>query len=220
MATGRHATRGASRATARSAAQRVHLPAHPGDLTPQRVTLPDQVRQLGAHRLTFRARGRAGLAADLGRLLLRGLEDVLHAVGEAADRVALVAPRARTGARAGRRGQAGAGAEPRRRHERERLTTRRLQVGAHPRKHPLQPCDVLVDLLPVVSAQNDVEAWGAWPPHICRHRDALPLVPFTSTRVGIIRFPQPVRSLLRSIPNRYRSPAGGVLPQVSRVRRQ
>ena len=114
-----------------------------------------------------------------------------------------------------RRGQAGA--EPRWRHERKRLATSRLKVGTHPPQNPLQPRDVLVDLLPVVAAQNDVEAWGAWPPHISRHRDALPLVSATSTRVGIIRFPQPARSLRRSIPNRYRSPAGGVLPQVSQV---
>ena len=113
--------------------------------------------------------------------------------------------------------QARARPEPRRRDERQRLAARHLQIGTHPRQHPLEPGHVLVYLLAVVAAQNDVETWGAWPPHICRHRDALPLVPIASTRVGIIRFPQPARSLLRSIPNRYRSPAGGVLTQVSAI---
>ncbi len=210
----------ACNATARRAAHRVQLPPHPGDLRPQCVTLPDQVRQLGAHGLTLRARRGMGLTPNLGRLLFGRRQDVLHAVGEGADLVALVAAGALRGpgTEAGtgrRRGQAGA--EPRWRHERKRLATCRLKVGTHPSQNPLQPRDVLVDLLPVVAAQNDVEAWGAWPPHISRHRDALPLVSATSTRVGIIRFPQPARSLRRSIPNRYRSPAGGVLPQVSQV---
>ena len=120
--TSRTAARSAARPSARRAAHRVHLPPHPGDLRLQRVTLPDQVRQLGTHGLTLRARRGTGLRPNLGRLLLRRRQDVLHAVGEGADRVALIAPRALRGpgtepGTGRRRGQARA--EPRRRHERE-----------------------------------------------------------------------------------------------------
>jgi hypothetical protein len=173
---------GASR---RPAAQCVDLAAQTGDLAAQAIALAEQIGELGAHGIRFGPRGRAGLPPDFRGLVLRGLQDVLHAVGERADHVRLVGPRTWRGplAGTGRRGQTGA--EPGRRwHNRQWLAARGLEIGAHPRYDPLQPPDMLVDLPPVVTAQHDVKAWGARPPHICRHREALPLFPFTSPRVG------------------------------------
>jgi hypothetical protein len=169
----------------RATAQRVGLAAQTGDLGAQAITLTEQIGQLGAHGIGLGPRSRAGLPPDLRGLVLGGLQDVLHAVGERADHVRLVGPRTRRGPLARTGWQWPSLAEPGRRwHNRQRLAPRGLEIGPHPRHDPLQPADVLVDLPPVVSAQHDVKAWGARPPHICRHREALPLFPFTSPRVG------------------------------------
>jgi hypothetical protein len=169
----------------KAAAQCVDLATQTGDLAAQAIALAEQIGKLSAHGVCFGPRGRTGLPPDFRGLVFCCLQDVLHAVGERADHVRLVGPRTWRGplAGTGRRGQSGT--EPARRwHDRQRLAARGLEIGAHPGHDPLQPPDVLVDLPPVVSAQHDVEAWGAWPPHICRHREALPLFPFTSPRVG------------------------------------
>lgn len=172
-AAGRHATHG------------VDLPTQPGHFGPQTIALAEKVRKLRPHRLGLRPRRGTGFATDFRCLVLRRLQDVLHAVGERADHVRLIATRTRRrpGAGPGRRRHAGR-ESLRGRHERQRLAARGFQVSTHPRQHPLQAADVLVDLPPVVTAQHDVEAWSPWPPHVCRHRVALPLVPFTSPRVG------------------------------------
>src|SRR5690606_15698291 len=92
----------------------LQLPAHPGELLQQGVALALEVGDLRADLLLLGPRLGARLVADLGGLLLRRLEDALHAVGEAADHVGGVAPllrstRPRTGRdgpRAARRGHA------------------------------------------------------------------------------------------------------------------
>lgn len=168
----------------RSPAHCVKLIAQTGDLGTQAIALTKQIRQLPAYRLRLGPSRGSGLPTDLRCFLLRRLQDVLHTVGEGADHVLLIGPRTGGRPRAWGRRRRQAGPETwRRRYDRQRLTAGGFQIGAHPRQHPLQAADVLVDLSPVVSAQHDIEAWGTWPPHVCRHRDALPLVP--SPRRGL-----------------------------------
>jgi hypothetical protein len=165
------------------------LAAEPRELGAGGIALAYEIRQLGAHGPGFGVGGRAGLVPDLRGLLFGGLQDALHAVGEAADHVGLVG-RTRSGSRtrAGRpsrwaplTAEAALGL-----HDRDRLASRQLQIRPHPGHHPLQPRHMLIDLPAVVAAEDDVEAWDTRPTHVGRHRWSFPslLTPCISSSVG------------------------------------
>ncbi|MGE3288145.1 MAG: hypothetical protein AB7J32_18885 [Pseudonocardia sp.] len=121
-------------------------------------------------------------AADLGRLLLRGAQDALHAVGEPTDDVrggllrGPLAPfRLPAHPTVGCRRTPESPARGRRVLRVLRVLRLRagdLEVGAQSLDHPLQPRDVLVDLPTVVTAEHDVEPRGAEKAvaAVCRHR--------------------------------------------------
>jgi hypothetical protein len=135
-----------------------HLTAQRGQLAHHQVALAGQLVELGPHLLAFGPGRGPGPIADVLGLVLGGLQDALHAVGEAADGVPRVRGRHRSCGHRHRRGTRRRDG-PARRAVAGNLTelVAGVQIGPHPRDHPLQTSQVLVNLTTVVATEHDVE---------------------------------------------------------------
>ncbi|HVH20864.1 MAG TPA: hypothetical protein VNA11_00250 [Pseudonocardia sp.] len=135
------------------------LAAQSSQLAHHQIALASQLIELGPHLLALGPGRGPGPVADVLGLILGGLQDALHAVGEAADGIRGLARRHRSSGTGHRPGTPGLQGPARRGTVASYLAVlvASAEIGPHPGDHPLQPGHVLIDLTPVIATEHDVE---------------------------------------------------------------